>query len=183
MDRALAGGRRCAGWRVAALSASGGPAAGKLKRRLRRRATMAPSPIAPEPSMKLLLPWLAVVATMIALDVAWLGVLARPLYARGIGHLMAEHPNFVAALAFYLLYAAGLMAFVVLRQAPGAWLMAAAWGAAFGFVAYMTYDLTNLATLRDWPLALSFLDVAWGCVATGLAATAGRLVADRVSGT
>jgi len=132
--------------------------------------------------MKLLLPWLAVVATMIALDVAWIGVVARPLYARGIGHLMAEHPNFVAALAFYLLYAAGLMAFVVLRQPAGEWRAAAAWGAAFGFMAYMTYDLTNLATLRDWPLALSLVDVAWGCVATGLAAVAGRLVADRVSG-
>ncbi|MBW8758940.1 MAG: DUF2177 family protein [Burkholderiales bacterium] len=132
--------------------------------------------------MKLLLPWLASVATMMALDVLWIGVLARPLYSRGMGHLMAERPNVVAALAFYLLYAAGLMAFVVLRQPPGAWKAAAAWGAAFGFMAYMTYDLTNLATLRDWPLALSFVDIAWGCVATGLAATAGRLVADRVSG-
>ena len=132
---------------------------------------------------KLLLPWLAIVATMVVLDVIWIGGIARPLYNRGIGHLMAAQPNFVAALAFYLLYAVGLMAFVVLRQAAGDWKMAAAWGAAFGFMAYMTYDLTNLATLRDWPLALSFIDVAWGCVATGLAATAGRLVADRVSGT
>ena len=130
--------------------------------------------------MKLLLPYLAIVAVMIALDVLWIGIVARPLYARGIGHLMAEHPNFVAAIAFYLLYAIGLMAFVVLPRAPGAWQMAAAWGAAFGFMAYMTYDLTNLATLRDWPLALSFIDVAWGCVATGLAATAGKLAADRV---
>jgi uncharacterized membrane protein len=130
--------------------------------------------------MKLLLPYLAIVAVMMALDVLWIGIVARPLYARGIGHLMAEHPNFVAAIAFYLLYAIGLMAFVVLPRAPGAWQMAAAWGAAFGFMAYMTYDLTNMATLRDWPLALSFIDVAWGCVATGLAATAGKLVADRV---
>jgi len=76
-----------------------------------------------------------------------------------------------------------VLAFVVLRQGAGDWRMAAAWGAAFGGVAYMTYDLTNLATLRDWPLALSFIDVAWGCVATGVAATAGRLVADRVSAT
>ena len=130
--------------------------------------------------MKLLLPYLAIVAAMIALDVLWIGVVARPLYARGIGHLMAEHPDFVAAIAFYLLYAVGLMAFVVLPRAPGDWRMAAAWGAAFGFMTYMTYDLTNLATLRDWPLALSFVDIAWGCVATGLAATAGKLAADRV---
>ena len=133
--------------------------------------------------MKLLLPTLAIVLTMMLLDVLWIGVVARPLYTRGIGHLMAEHPNFVAAVAFYLLFAIGVMAFVVLPRAPGDWHMAAAWGALFGFLTDLTYDLTNLATLRDWPLALSFIDVAWGCVATGLAATAGRLVADRVSGT
>ena len=130
--------------------------------------------------MKLLLPYLAIVAVMIGLDVIWIGIVARPMYARGIGHLMADQPNFVAAIAFYLLYAVGLMAFVVLPRAPGDWRLAAAWGAAFGFMAYMTYDLTNLATLRDWPLALSAIDVAWGCVATGLAATAGKLAADRL---
>jgi len=129
--------------------------------------------------MKLLLPYLAIVVTMMALDVLWIGVLARPLYNRGIGHLMAEQPNFVAAAAFYLLFAVGLMAFVVLPRAPGDWPMAAAWGALFGFMAYMTYDLTNLATLRAWPLGLSLIDTAWGCVATGLAATAGKLVADK----
>ncbi len=130
--------------------------------------------------MKLLLPYLAIVATMMALDVLWIGILARPLYTRGIGHLMAERPNFVAAVAFYLLFAIGLMAFVVLRRAAGEWQMAAAWGALFGFMTYMTYDLTNMATLRDWPLGLSFIDTAWGCFATGLAATAGKLVTDKL---
>jgi uncharacterized membrane protein len=129
--------------------------------------------------MKLLLPYLAIVVTMMVLDLLWIGVLARPLYNRGIGHLMAEHPNFVAAAAFYLLFAVGLMAFVVLPRARGDWPMAAAWGALFGFMAYMTYDLTNLATLRAWPLALSLIDTAWGCLATGLASTVGKLVADR----
>jgi uncharacterized membrane protein len=130
---------------------------------------------------KLLLPYAAIVATMMVLDVIWIGAVARPLYSRGIGHLMAARPNFAAAVAFYLLFAIGLMAFVVLPRAPGDWRMAAAWGALFGFMAYMTYDLTNLATLRDWPLALSFIDTAWGCAATGLAATAGKLVADKVA--
>ncbi|MFL6697428.1 MAG: DUF2177 family protein [Vitreoscilla sp.] len=131
--------------------------------------------------MKLLLPYLAIVATMMMLDVLWIGVLARPLYNRGIGHLMAEQPNFVAAVAFYLLFAIGVMAFVVLPRAAGDWRMAAAWGAVFGFMTYMTYDLTNLATLRDWPLALSFVDVAWGCLATALAATVGKLVTDKLA--
>ncbi len=128
---------------------------------------------------KLFLPWLAIVVTMMVLDVIWIGGLARPLYNRGIGHLMAEQPNFVAAVAFYLLFAVGVLAFVVLPRAPGDWRTAAAWGALFGFMTYMTYDLTNLATLRAWPLALSFIDTAWGCVATGLAATVGKLVTDR----
>ena len=131
--------------------------------------------------MKLFLPWLAIVLTMMALDVIWIGVVARPLYARGIGHLMADQPNFVAALVFYLLFAIGLMAFVVLPRASGDWKMAAAWGALFGFMTYMTYDLTNLATLRDWPLGLSFVDTAWGCFATGLAATAGKLATDKLA--
>ena len=130
--------------------------------------------------MKLFLPWLAIVLTMMALDVIWIGVVARPLYTCGIGHLMAEQPNFVAAVAFYLLFAIGLMAFVVLPRAPGDWKMAAAWGGLFGFMTYMTYDLTNMATLRDWPLGLSFIDTAWGCFATGLAATVGKLASDRV---
>ena len=130
---------------------------------------------------KLLLPYVAIVLTMMVLDVIWIGAVARPLYGRGIGHLMAARPDFVAAVAFYLLFAIGVMAFVVLPRAPGDWRMAAAWGALFGFMAYMTYDLTNLATLRDWPLALSFIDIAWGCVATGLAAAVGKLVADKVA--
>ena len=129
---------------------------------------------------KLLLPFAAIVVTMMILDVIWIGGIARPLYNRGIGHLMAEQPNWIAAIAFYLLFAIGVMAFVVLPRASGDWRMAAAWGAAFGFMTYMTYDLTNMATLRDWPLALSFIDVAWGCVATGLAATVGKLVTDKL---
>ena len=129
---------------------------------------------------KLLLPYLAIVVTMMVLDVIWIGGIARPLYNKGIGHLMAEHPNFVAAVLFYLLFAIGLMAFVVLPRAAGDWKSAAAWGAAFGFMTYMTYDLTNMATLREWPLGLSIIDTAWGCVATALAATAGKLVADKV---
>jgi len=130
---------------------------------------------------KLLVPWIVIVFTMMALDLIWIGGIARPLYNRGIGHLMAPQPDFVAALAFYLLFAVGLMAFVVLPRAPGDWRMAAAWGALFGFMTYMTYDLTNMATLRDWPLGLSFIDTAWGCLATGLAATAGKLVHDKLA--
>ena len=130
---------------------------------------------------KLLLPWLAVVLVMMALDAIWIGGLAKPMYQRGLGHLMAPQPNFVAAVAFYLLFAAGVMAFVVLPHAAQGWLAAAAWGAAFGFMGYMTWDLTNMAVLRDWPLALSFVDMAWGSFATATASAAAALVAARVN--
>ena len=113
------------------------------------------------------------------LDAIWLGGIAQPMYKRGIGHLMAETPNFVAAALFYLLYAVGVLVFVVLPRAPGDWQAAAAYGALFGFMAYMTYDLTNLSTLRAWPVLLSLIDATWGCVATGAAAAVGKLAADR----
>jgi len=129
--------------------------------------------------MKTLLPYLTVLAAMVVLDLVWLGGIAMPMYKRGIGHLMADKPNFAAAALFYLLYAIGVLVFAV-RGADG-WQAAAGGGALLGALAYMTYDLTNMATLRDWPIGLSAIDVAWGALATGLAATAGRLVADRLT--
>ncbi len=130
---------------------------------------------------KIALPYLAVLVVMVLLDVVWLGSVARPLYQRGIGHLMTDNPNFVAAVLFYLLYAVGVMVFVVAPRTQGDWQSTAAFGALFGFMAYMTYDLTNLATLKDWPIGLSLIDTTWGCVATAAASTAGKLVADRLA--
>jgi uncharacterized membrane protein len=97
------------------------------------------SPTGAPDMSKLLPPYLAIVATMMVLDVIWIGGIARPLYNKGIGHLMADQPNFVAAVVFYLLFGIGLMAFVVLPRAAGDWRMAAAWGALFGFMTYMTW--------------------------------------------
>lgn len=129
--------------------------------------------------MKTLLPYLTVLVAMVVLDLVWLGGIAMPMYKRGIGHLMADKPNFAAAGLFYLLYAIGVLVFAV-RAADG-WQAAAGYGALLGALAYMTYDLTNMATLKDWPIGLSVIDVAWGTFATGLAAAAGRLVADRMN--
>ena len=128
---------------------------------------------------KLLLPYLAVVGVMVVLDLVWLGGLAMPLYKRGIGHLMAAQPNFTAAVLFYLLFAIGVVFFAV--RPAASWQAAAGHGALFGAMAYLTYDLTNMATLRAWPPGLSVIDVAWGSFAVGLAAACGRWVADRVA--
>lgn len=120
--------------------------------------------------------YFAAALVMIALDMLWLGVIAKSWYASAIGHLMAGQPNVYAAVAFYAVYAAGLMVFVVapnaaLRPLSTTLLM----GALFGFFAYATYDLSNLATLRDWPLRISVIDMAWGAFASALAALAAKL--------
>lgn len=129
---------------------------------------------------KYLSAFLATVVVMIALDLLWLGLIAKPLYQQGLGHLMAERPNLVAAAAFYVLYGLGLMFFAVVPNAadPG-WLKTAAAAAMFGLVAYATYDLSNLATLKDWPIGLSLIDMAWGATLSAVAATAGRYAWDR----
>lgn len=123
--------------------------------------------------------WLAAYAAtlvaMLAIDLLWLGVVARPLYAQGIGHLMAERPNMPVAALFYAVYALGLVVFVVAPQAAGpGWTATLLRGALFGFVAYATYDLTNLATLKGWPVWLSLVDMAWGSAVSAVCATAGR---------
>lgn len=119
-------------------------------------------------------PWAAYLASLLVVvagDLLWLGLIATPLYQQGIGHLMAERPGVPAALAFYLLYALGLQRFVVLpRAGQGGTAML---GALFGLVAYGTYDLTNLATLRGWPWTLAVVDMAWGCLLSALASAAG----------
>jgi len=122
--------------------------------------------------------YLVALAVMLLLDLLWLGWFARPLYLKGIGHLMAAAPTWWAAALFYAVYGLGLLCFAIASPATpkntGAVSQAARSGALFGFVAYATYDLTNLATLRDWPVVLAFIDIAWGTLASAAAAAAGR---------
>jgi uncharacterized membrane protein len=116
---------------------------------------------------------------MVALDMLWLGVIAKPMYQQGIGHLMAAQPKVAVAVVFYLLYAVGVVIFAVSPQHAGStWVMTLAMGALFGFFAYATYDLTNLATLRDWPLSLSLIDMGWGTVVSAASAAGGKAAMD-----
>lgn len=131
----------------------------------------------PPPMKPVLLAYVAVLAALLIIDLPWLGFVAQPLYQQGIGHLMAPQFNLPAAVAFYLVYAAGLTYFAV-RSARGL-RDAALRGALLGWVAYATYDLTNLATLRDWPLWLAAMDMAWGAVLSAAAAMAGHAVLQR----
>jgi uncharacterized membrane protein len=116
----------------------------------------------------------AVLAAILALDAVWLGLVARQFYADRLGHLTASSPNWAAAAAFYPIYALGVLALVVWPAIRTGSLFAALWrGAVFGFMAYATYNLTNLATLRDWPPEVSAVDIAWGTFVTTVAGLAG----------
>lgn len=119
----------------------------------------------------------ATAVVMIALDLLWLGLIAKPVYQQGIGHLMAERPNLAVAALFYALFALGLIVFAVVPHgADTPWGKTVLAAALFGFFAYATYDLTNLATLKNWPLGVSLLDMAWGTTVSAVSAAAGRAV-------
>ena len=98
-----------------------------------------------------------------AIDMVWLGLIAKKFYREQIGFLMKTNINWLAAIIFYLLFIAGLVFFVISPAVEKkSWLNALFVGALFGLLAYSTYDLTNLATLKDWPLLLSAVDIIWG---------------------
>ena len=118
--------------------------------------------------------YVAAAVTMLALDAVWLTQAVPRIYQPQLGELLAERPNFAVAGIFYLVYLVGVVAFAVLPALDrGSWLQAFAMGALLGLVAYGTYDFTNLATLRNWPVGLSLLDVAWGVVLTATVSLAG----------
>jgi uncharacterized membrane protein len=117
---------------------------------------------------------------MIIMDAVWLTLAVDRLYRPNIGHLMRDDGFLVsAAIAFYVLYLFGVL---VLAQLPaGHWFGAARRGAVFGLCAYGTYDLTNQATLRDWPWLVTSVDLAWGTVLTAVVAATGHALEARWS--
>ena len=115
------------------------------------------------------------------LDAIWLGVIARNLYLREIGDLLLPKPNFGAAAICYVIYIAGLVYFCVVPGVTGqSVIRGLVSGLLFGIVAYATYDLTNLATLKGWSTTLVFIDIAWGAVASAAASAVAVAVTARV---
>lgn len=111
-------------------------------------------------------------------DALWLGVIARDFYRGQLGDLMSPNPNLVAAAAFYALYLVGVVYFAIAPALnAGSWTTALLSGALLGLVAYGTYDLTNLAVTRGFPATMAIVDMGWGAVLTGVAATAGYFAA------
>jgi uncharacterized membrane protein len=119
--------------------------------------------------------FVATLLAMLVLDGVWLGWLARGLYQDGIGPLMRARPLWGAALAFYLMYAAGLVWFAVRPQRDQPQVGSAALtGGLLGMLAYGTYDLSNLATLNGWPVHIVLVDMAWGTLVSAASAAAGQ---------
>ena len=120
--------------------------------------------------------YFATALVFLAIDFIWLSQVARGFYFERLGDLLLDKPNMGAAVVFYSVYVIGIVFFAVvpaLRTDSAA--MALIYGALFGFFAYATYDMTNYATLRNWPLVVSLVDIAWGTCLTGSSALAGYL--------
>ena len=109
--------------------------------------------------------YLLTILVFFLVDIVWLGVISKNLYKNYLGHLMAPKVNWTAALIFYALFIAGLVFFVINPAlAKDSLMYAILAGGFFGLITYGTYDLTNLATLKDWPLNITIIDLIWGTV-------------------
>jgi len=112
---------------------------------------------------KNLLQYGIVLIIFFSVDLFWLGVVAKKLYAQHLGYIMAPQVNWAAALIFYLIFILGLLIFVIQPALVTQSLVRLIFSAAlFGLVTYATYDLTNLATLKDWPIIITVIDLIWG---------------------
>jgi uncharacterized membrane protein len=112
--------------------------------------------------------YLITLAVFFLIDMIWLGAVARGFYRRHLGPMLSPKVNWAAAIIFYLLFIVGLLAFVIRPAlAAGKPIDALFFGALFGLISYATYDLTNLATLKDWPLAVTIVDLIWGSILGG----------------
>ena len=130
---------------------------------------------------QLFIAYSATLVSMLVIDSVWLTVMADVLYRPVMGDMLLERFRAAPALAFYVIYAGGLVYFAVNPAIHSAkWTTAAVQGAALGLVAYATYDLTNQATLKNWSTALTLADICWGMIVSAAASTAGWLIVARL---
>jgi uncharacterized membrane protein len=126
---------------------------------------------------KLLISYLLTALVFFTIDMAWLGFIAKGIYRKYLGNFLSDKVNWTAAIIFYFLFIIGIFYFAILPAVEkNSVVKAILSGALFGFFTYATYDLTNLATLKNWPLPIVFIDIIWGVVLTGLVSTAGYFI-------
>ena len=130
---------------------------------------------------KLLLAYLLTAVVFFAIDLTWLGWVAKDLYRKHLGGFLSDQVNWTAAFIFYALFIVGIFIFAILPASEKNSLQhAVIYGALFGFFTYATYDLTNLATLKNWPLPIVFIDIIWGSILTGTVAAAGYWIVKKL---
>jgi len=109
--------------------------------------------------------YLLTIPVFFAFDILWLGVIAKDFYRNNLGDLFRTNVNWTPAILFYLVYIVGILFFVVFPALEkGSWVRAVVWGGLFGFFTYATYELTNFAIVRGWPLKIVVVDLIWGVV-------------------
>jgi uncharacterized membrane protein len=126
---------------------------------------------------KLFISYVLTFIVFFIIDMAWLGFIAKDLYKKYLGDLLSEQVNWVAAIVFYVLFIVGVFIFAIMPSVEKNSLTSAVTlGALFGFFTYATYDLTNLATLKNWPQTIVVIDIVWGSVLTAIVSTAGFFI-------
>jgi uncharacterized membrane protein len=124
--------------------------------------------------------YIGVLLVLVVGDALWLSYFARVMFRPVLGDILLDNPRWSAAILFYLIYALGVLVFpLALGLRNGSPSAAILYGALFGFLAYMTYDLTNLATIKAWTLPLALIDMGWGAFLTAAATAAGYAIAQR----
>ncbi len=127
--------------------------------------------------VKIISSYLLTSVVFFAIDMLWLGLLAKGLYKKYLGSFISTEVNWAAAIVFYLIFIVGIFIFAINPAVEKDSIkFAIVFGALFGFFTYATYDLTNLATMKGWPLNIVFIDMAWGTILTATVATAGFLI-------
>lgn len=117
----------------------------------------------------------------ILIDAIWLTLVAKDFYSKHIGFIMTKNPNWIAAILFYLLFIAGLVVFVISPALKGgSWINVVLMGALFGLICYATYDLTNLATLKNWPIIVTVIDLIWGAFVSSSVSVITYFIAKRL---
>jgi len=123
---------------------------------------------------RIIISYLLTTVVFFAIDMVWLGFIAKTLYRKYLGALISDTVNWTAAIIFYLIFIVGIFIFVISPAVEKQSVVRAILlGAVFGLIAYATYDLTNFATLKGFPLNIVFIDLAWGAVLTAIASLAG----------
>jgi uncharacterized membrane protein len=126
--------------------------------------------------------YLITLPVFFAIDMIWLGFIAKDFYRENVGQLLTPNINWTAAIVFYLMFIAGLIIFVISPAIEkSSWHYALIYGALFGLITYATYDLTNLATLKDWSLKVTIVDLIWGMVLSASVSTVSYFISNKLN--